>query len=598
MNYNKNKRSGFSLIELVVVVGIIAVISATVSSYVQDSMEEARYVTVQQNTKIVKDAIGRYFKDNLTYPTSLESLEGRYIHQPIRELLIGTSEGSVKIQVQVSNTGNPNVYQVPESDRRWVDYVFGGNAHGGKQIAAIKVVDINTPAPAAPPAAATYTLALAGSNITSSPVPGAYSTGTSVTVTVSPPAGQQVASLIVNGVNQESALSGYNYSFYLSANTTVTVAYEPIPLLLTLSGGKMTSSPAPGAIPVNTSVTITLEETPDTFTVNGVDQKASLVGNAYTFVMTTDTLVAATYGPPVNLTLTLTGDQITSNPAAGIMLQNTPVVITLDPEIWQQIDTFTINTVDKKASIVDNKYTFSIAATTTAAVTYAALPTYSSYEEYDSDNKPWNPGDYVLFDGNLYEPKWYTESEPGSDDSWTLISDQWSPINRYDVPDQIWYNGAHFEATGYSENAEPGLLTSPWKEIDTTEWRNFNVYTTGDVVDYNGSQFTSTSNYNKNEEPGIVGSHWQENTTEWRAFNQYNTDDIIEYNGAQFKATQGSMNEEPGVIGSHWNEITDQWRAFNLYTGGEEVWHNSIHYKAAWYNQNTEPPAACWTVIP
>ena len=73
-------------------------------------------------------------------------------------------------------------------------------------------------------------------------------------------------------------------------------------------------------------------------------------------------------------TLTLTGDNITSTPVAGVMDENTSVTITVTPATGQQVKTFTVGGVDKKTELVANKYTFKINANTTVAVTYEAIP--------------------------------------------------------------------------------------------------------------------------------------------------------------------------------------------------------------------------------
>ena len=507
MSYFLRSRSGFSLIELVVVLGIIGVLGLSVSSYIQDSLEEARYVTVQQNAKMVQGAISRYFKENLTYPTSLESLQGRYLQQSVKELLVNVDEGNLKVLVQVSNTGNPNVYQVSESERRWIEYAFGGNAHGGRQIANIKVVDINTPAPPISPPPATYTLTLAGAGISSLPVPGAYPSNTAITVTVSPPANQHVSSLIVNGINRKSDLSGNDYSFYLTSDTNVSVTYEPIPVLLTLTGGQMTSSPSAGAVPINTSVTVNINplagQTIETFAVNGINQTGSLVGNSYNFTITEDTIVTVTYnGIPTstNATLALSGDRITSSPAAGSLPLNTSVTVTVNPKIWQEINTFTVGGVDRKANLVSNAYTFNINADTVVAVTYVSAPAYAGAVEYDPANSPWDTDDLVIYNGNLYKANWYTTSLPGSDNTWTEITDEWRSSNIYNGGEIVWHNGAQFEARGYSLGQEPGLIASPWQEINTDQWRNFNIYDTGDEVWHNSIHYRANW-YNQNTEP-------------------------------------------------------------------------------------------------
>ncbi|NLC47699.1 MAG: hypothetical protein GX766_11290 [Firmicutes bacterium] len=61
------------------------------------------------------------------------------------------------------------------------------------------------------------------------------------------------------------------------------------------------------------------------------------------------------------------------------------------------------------------------------------------------------------------------------------------------------YNGRTFQARHWTQNQEPGLLSSPWQEL-TDEWRFFNVYREGDEVFYNGKKYRAKY-YSQNEQP-------------------------------------------------------------------------------------------------
>ncbi|WP_283410162.1 hemoblobin-interacting domain-containing protein [Anoxynatronum buryatiense] len=84
-----------------------------------------------------------------------------------------------------------------------------------------------------PPPQVTYTLALSGEGIASNPAAGSLAANTSVTVTVTPPSGKQVATFSVNGVNRKADLLAApvnRHTFTMGANTTVAVTYENIPV--------------------------------------------------------------------------------------------------------------------------------------------------------------------------------------------------------------------------------------------------------------------------------------------------------------------------------------------------------------------------------
>ena len=75
--------------------------------------------------------------------------------------------------------------------------------------------------------------------------------------------------------------------------------------------------------------------------------------------------------------LTLTGTNITSNPVAGNLTENTSVTITVAPAVGKQVATFTVGGVDQKAALdggTPNQYTFNMpAAATEVVVTYSNI---------------------------------------------------------------------------------------------------------------------------------------------------------------------------------------------------------------------------------
>lgn len=135
---------GFTLIEMLIVVAIIAVLAGAGYNYYSDILPEARESTVRLNLKSVREAISRYFKDNMTYPTSLESLQGPYLQQPVNALLITPLAADAQVLVEVPDPGKTaevNVFQVPPASCTlpWPAYDFTGGGSGGKQIRNIKI---------------------------------------------------------------------------------------------------------------------------------------------------------------------------------------------------------------------------------------------------------------------------------------------------------------------------------------------------------------------------------------------------------------------------------------------------------------------------
>ncbi len=133
--------------EILIVIVIIAVLAGVGLNYYVDYIEDARIATARTNLKIVRDAISRYFKDHMAYPTTLESLQGPYLQQPIPELLITPLQGQALLLVEVPtdaaiadpNRGS-NIFQLsPTADCEWITYDFTGTGSGGKQIRSLKI---------------------------------------------------------------------------------------------------------------------------------------------------------------------------------------------------------------------------------------------------------------------------------------------------------------------------------------------------------------------------------------------------------------------------------------------------------------------------
>lgn len=73
--------------------------------------------------------------------------------------------------------------------------------------------------------------------------------------------------------------------------------------------------------------------------------------------------------PITKFTLTL-GAGLLSTPAAGDIEKDTQVVVTVTVPEGKEIESFIVNSIDKKAELKDNKYTFNISENTTITVTF------------------------------------------------------------------------------------------------------------------------------------------------------------------------------------------------------------------------------------
>jgi len=71
----RNRASGFTLIEVMVVVVILGILAAVLVPKVMDRPDEARKVKAQQDIRALEAALNLYKLDNYDYPTTDQGLE-------------------------------------------------------------------------------------------------------------------------------------------------------------------------------------------------------------------------------------------------------------------------------------------------------------------------------------------------------------------------------------------------------------------------------------------------------------------------------------------------------------------------------------------
>lgn len=127
---------GFSLIEMLIVVAILAALAGVGSSYYQDYTQEASISLVKYNLVAVRDAMARYFKDRLEYPKEFASLQGPYLQQSVQELLLSPLPTNVVVEVEIANEVDLNREEWTWS---WIEYAFTGTGSGGKQMRNVRI---------------------------------------------------------------------------------------------------------------------------------------------------------------------------------------------------------------------------------------------------------------------------------------------------------------------------------------------------------------------------------------------------------------------------------------------------------------------------
>lgn len=120
LNYATGKRqTGFSLMELLVVLVLIALLASVVTPVVTSSIERARESTLKENLFVMRKAIDDYYADRGEYPASLDSLvEEKYLRRIPDDPITETRRQWKLIHAEGDSGGQGGIIDVrSESDK-------------------------------------------------------------------------------------------------------------------------------------------------------------------------------------------------------------------------------------------------------------------------------------------------------------------------------------------------------------------------------------------------------------------------------------------------------------------------------------------------
>lgn len=81
MPQQRSTQAGFTLIEIMVVVVILAILAAAVVPRIMDRPDEARITKARQDIRVLESALELYRLDNFNYPSTQQGLEA-LVRQP------------------------------------------------------------------------------------------------------------------------------------------------------------------------------------------------------------------------------------------------------------------------------------------------------------------------------------------------------------------------------------------------------------------------------------------------------------------------------------------------------------------------------------
>ncbi|MBT8063161.1 MAG: type II secretion system major pseudopilin GspG [Gammaproteobacteria bacterium] len=112
MNKTMKKVSGFTLIEVMVVVVILGILAAVLVPKVMDRPEQARKTKARQDIRSLEAALNLYKLDNFTYPTTDQGLEA-LVSKPASPEPPNWKEGGYLDRLPLDPWRQPYLYLTP-----------------------------------------------------------------------------------------------------------------------------------------------------------------------------------------------------------------------------------------------------------------------------------------------------------------------------------------------------------------------------------------------------------------------------------------------------------------------------------------------------
>lgn len=142
-----NRQSGFSLIEIMVVVVIIGLLASIVAPMVLDRADDARANKVQADFKNIQTALNLYRIDNYVYPSSEQGLNALVTKPTLTPVPRNWRSSGYLDQLPMDPWGSPYLYISPGETREYDIYTLGADGvSGGEGPAAdISVWDQDLP---------------------------------------------------------------------------------------------------------------------------------------------------------------------------------------------------------------------------------------------------------------------------------------------------------------------------------------------------------------------------------------------------------------------------------------------------------------------
>jgi general secretion pathway protein G len=124
---NSKKTSGFTLIEVMIVVVILGILAAVIVPKIMDNPDKARAAKAQQDIRAITSALDLYRLDNFKYPSTEQGLEALVTKPANLPAGANWKKGGYLDSMPVDPWGKPYMYLQPGTHGEFDLYSFGAN---------------------------------------------------------------------------------------------------------------------------------------------------------------------------------------------------------------------------------------------------------------------------------------------------------------------------------------------------------------------------------------------------------------------------------------------------------------------------------------
>lgn len=126
----RRAQSGFTLLEIIVVVAIIAILAAYIAPKVAGRVDDARISKAKSDIRVLESSLELYKLDNFIYPSTEQGLDALVTKPSGAELKNWRDGGYIK-KLNKDPWGNEYQYQYPGSNGEFDVFSLGADAAAG-----------------------------------------------------------------------------------------------------------------------------------------------------------------------------------------------------------------------------------------------------------------------------------------------------------------------------------------------------------------------------------------------------------------------------------------------------------------------------------